>query len=234
MEGVQIYGLVNWVIPTWRHSIFSCKFSFYLSVYADWCWTIIFCSGWMWPVLPEENRSCLAGIISALLCCPTRPETATAGSYIRLPQRGKTKLSAAESALGALLKTAGANFPSKVQVTEPRSHLCQTLATLVVPFWLCLLLTPSSLPLLATMVQHAQIKLLGKGTEETVLGVETTWKQERWKCYIDLSDKNIWHAAQWWWGSAFVFQIFTHLHQAASLVLPELWGTSYSHLNDPK
>lgn len=27
---------------------------------------------------------------------------------------------------------------------------------------------------------------------------------------------------------------FTHLHQAASLVLPELWGTSYSHMNDPK
>lgn len=100
------------------------------------------------------------------------------------------------------------------------------LATLVV------LLTP--LPLLATMVQHAWIKLWGKGMEESVLRVETTWKLERCKCYIDPSDKNIWHAAQRWWGRALVFQIFTHLHQSASLVLPELWGTSYSHLNDPK
>lgn len=93
-------------------------------------------------------------------------------------------------------------------------------------------LTPLSL--LATMVQHAWIKLLGKGMEESVLGVKNTGKWERWKCYVDLSDKNIWHAAQWHWRRALVFQIFTHLHQAASLVFPELWGTSYSHLNDPK
>lgn len=67
---------------------------------------------------------------------------------------------------------------------------------MVVPFQLCLLLTPSCLPLLATMVQHARIKLLGKGTEESVLGVRTAWKGEGWKCDIDPSDKDIWHAAQ--------------------------------------
>lgn len=84
------------------------------------------------------------------------------------------------------------------------------------------------------MVQHTQTKPLGKGTEECALGAEMTWIREGWKCYIDPSDKNIWHAAERQRRRALVFQIFIHLHQAASLVLPELWVTSYSHLNDIK
>lgn len=64
------------------------------------------------------------------------------------------------------------------------------------PFRLCLLLAPSSLPLLVIMVQHTQTKPLRKDTEESALGAENTWIQQGWKCYIDPSDNNIWHTAE--------------------------------------